>query len=241
MKKVVLIHGFLGHDDMWNHILPETDAEVYTPRLAGHGNHHLFEQPTLSAYAHDVLQQIDFNLEDELELVGHSMGGYVALEIAKQFPLNCAKLGLFHSTAQADSELKKQDRLRAMEAAKEHQALYAANLIDGLFHEPQLHSKDIEEQLAKIASMQAENTIQALTAMRNREESISFLTNQVFPIWYFNGNQDKVLPIERMQEEWNQLPHALVVQLDQCGHMGHIEQHEAAKKFLQDFCNHFTS
>lgn len=241
MRKLILIHGFLGHDDMWNQIIPDTDCEIYTPKLAGHGNHHLFEHPTISAYAHDVLQQINFNIEDELELVGHSMGGYVALEIAKQFPMNCSKLALFHSTALADSELKKQDRLRAMEAAKEHQALYAANLIDGLFHEPNKHRTDIANQLAKIATMQAENTVQALSAMRNREESISFLSNQVFPIWYFCGKQDKVLPLDRMQEEWKQLPNALVIQQNHCGHMGHIEQEEATKKFLQDFCIHFTS
>lgn len=241
MRKLVLIHGFLGHHDMWNEILPETDAEIFTPQLAGHGNHHLFEHPSIEAYARDVLQQIQFDPEDELELVGHSMGGYVALEIAKQFPLNVEKIALFHSTAQADSDLKKQDRLRAMEAAREHQALYAANLIDGLFFEPQLHREDISNQLKKIAAMQAVNTIQSLQAMRDREESVSFLKNQVFPIWYFHGMQDNVLQTERMKLEWQELPQALVVRQEQCGHMGHIEQEESAKKFLQDFCIHFTS
>ena len=45
-------------------------------------------------------------------VVGHSMGGYVALEMLRKYPEAFAGLVLFHSTPNPDSEKKREDRLR---------------------------------------------------------------------------------------------------------------------------------
>ncbi len=240
MTKVIAIHGFLGNNEMWNEIRPSTSS-FYTPQLAGHGNNDSLPTNSIEDFAQHILQQIDFEESDEFIWIGHSMGGYVAAHLAKIFPSKTKALAFFHSTADADSELKKQDRLRAIEAAEKHKALYAANLIDGLFHNADAHRIAINEQLEKIEGMSAESTVQSLHAMRERASSISFLQSVNFPIHYFAGAKDKVLSLEKMQAEWTLLPSAKITIVPEIGHMGHLENIPAAKKFMEEVLSEFVS
>ena len=240
MMKVVAIHGFLGNNEMWKEILPSTFS-FFTPQLAGHGNKYIPSSNTMEDYSLHILEQINAQETDEYIWIGHSMGGYVAAHLAKKFPSKTKALAFFHSTADADSDLKKQDRLRAIEAAEKHKALYAANLIDGLFHHADAHRSAINEQLQKIEGMSAESTVQSLHAMRERESSISFLQSVNFPIYYFAGANDKVLSLEKMNAEWSILPSAKITVVPEIGHMGHIENIPAAKKFIEEVLSEFVS
>jgi pimeloyl-ACP methyl ester carboxylesterase len=242
MIKIIAIHGFLGINEMWKEILPSHfSLSIFTPQLAGHGNNHTLPTASIEHFAEHILQQIEPKDSDEYIWIGHSMGGYVAAELSKNFSHQTKGFAFFHSTAEADSELKKQDRLRAIEAAEKHKALYAANLIDGLFHSPNHHRKAINEQLMKIEGMTAESIVQSLRAMRDRESSIAFLNSAQFPIHYFAGENDKVLSIDKMTPEWNLLPKAKVTRVAEVGHMGHIENVAAAKSFFEDVISPFAS
>jgi pimeloyl-ACP methyl ester carboxylesterase len=240
MIKIIAIHGFLGNNEMWKELLPSTFS-FYTPQMAGHGNKDSLPTDSIKDYAQHILQQIDLEESDEYIWIGHSMGGYVAAHLAKTFPDKTKALAFFHSTGDADSELKKQDRLRAIEAAEKHKVLYATNLIDGLFHSANEHRNTIDEQLQKIESMSAESIVQSLRAMRERESSISFLITAKFPIYYFAGANDKVLSLEKMNAEWTLLPSAKITIVPEIGHMGHIENIPAAKKFIEEVLSEFVS
>ncbi len=242
MIKIIAIHGFLGNYEMWKEILPShLPLSIFTPQLAGHGNNHSLAAPSIENFAEHILQQIESKDSDEYFWMGHSMGGYVAAHLAKTFPNKTKALAFFHSTADADSELKKQDRLRAIEAAEKHKALYATNLIDGLFHSADEHRLAINEQFEKIESMSAESIVQSLRAMRERESSIPFLQTVNFPIHYFAGANDKVLSLEKMQAEWTLLPSAKITIVPEIGHMGHIENIPAAKNFIEEVLSEFVS
>ena len=226
---------------MWKEILPShLPFSIFTPQLAGHGNNHSLAAPTIENFAEHILQQIEPMDSDEYIWIGHSMGGYVAAHLAKTFADKTKALAFFHSTADADNDLKKQDRLRAIEAAEKHKELYATNLIDGLFHSADEHRLAINEQLEKIGSMSAEGIVQSLRAMRERESSITFLETAKFPIHYFSGANDKVLSIEKMKTEWSVLTQAKVTIIAGIGHMGHIENISAAKSFLEEVISPFA-
>lgn len=239
----VFIHGFLGSETMWDEIILNSfqNHKTFQPQLAGHGNQRHLESQTIEQFALDILNQIETIQNKKIVWIGHSMGGYIALELAKKFPEITSGAVLFHSTATADSDLKKQDRLRAIDAAKEHKALYASNLIDGLFHKPNNHRKAIENQLNLIQNISTQTTIDCLEAMRKREDAFEFLNNSQLPIFYFSGTHDKVLPLERMQKEWEQIPHAKSVIAFQCGHMGHIEKPMMAYDFFNQVATQFSS
>jgi len=242
MIKVIAIHGFLGNNEMWKDILPSHSSfSLFSPQLAGHGNNHSLPTDSIEDFATHILQQIDLQESDEYIWIGHSMGGYVAAHLAKTFPNNTKALAFFHSTADADSELKKQDRLRAIEAAEKHKSLYAVNLIDGLFHNADKQRIAINDQLEKIESMSAESIVQSLSAMRDRESSVSFLQSANFPIHYFAGANDKVLSLDKMKGEWSLLPQAHITIIPEIGHMGHIENISAAKSFLEEVISPFVS
>jgi pimeloyl-ACP methyl ester carboxylesterase len=242
MIKIIAIHGFLGNNEMWKDILPsQSSISLFTPQLAGHGNNHIPLSASIEDFAAHILIQINPQELDEYIWIGHSMGGYVAAHLAKTFPDKTKALAFFHSTADADSELKKQDRLRAIEAAEKHKSLYAVNLIDGLFHNADKHRIAINEQLEKIESMSAESIVQSLRAMRERESSISFLQSANFPIYYFAGANDKVLSLEKMEAEWTLLPSAKINIVPEIGHMGHIENIPAAKEFIEEVLSEFVS
>lgn len=240
MIKIIAIHGFLGNNEMWKELLPSTFS-FYTPQLAGHGNNDSLPTDSIEDFAQHILQQIDLQESDEFIWIGHSMGGYVAAHLAKLFPEKTKALAFFHSTADADNELKKQDRLRAIEAAEKHKALYATNLIDGLFHDSDEHRFAINEQLEKIESMSAESIVQSLRAMRDRESSIPFLQTAEFPIHYFAGANDKVLSLDKMKVEWSFLQQAHITIIPEIGHMGHIEKPSAGKTFFEGVISAFAS
>jgi pimeloyl-ACP methyl ester carboxylesterase len=51
----------------------------------------------------------------EITMIGHSMGGYITLAFAEEYPQYLDSFGLFHSSAFADSEEKKAIRTKAID------------------------------------------------------------------------------------------------------------------------------
>lgn len=109
-RTVVLLHGFLGAKELWGATAKNLSRSyrVISIDLPGHG-----ETPCIG-YAHsmELMAKSVKAVMDHLKLkryviIGHSMGGYVALAFADLFPDNLKGLGLYHSTAYPDSEEKK--------------------------------------------------------------------------------------------------------------------------------------
>lgn len=85
-KPIVILHGFLGSSDNWRHI-SKTYFNDYTVHLLDLRNHgQSFQSPifTYKAMSNDVEDYIkEKNLRD-IVLIGHSMGGKVAMQLATQ-------------------------------------------------------------------------------------------------------------------------------------------------------------
>jgi len=97
MTPLILVHGYLGGSSQWANLLPYlSNRSVYVVDLPGFGkNRYLEPVSTIGAMAAFVL---DFALENKLpkfDLLGHSMGGMVAQEIAISKPENVRKLILY--------------------------------------------------------------------------------------------------------------------------------------------------
>ena len=106
-RTVVLLHGYLESADVWQdfaHRFP-ADYRVITPNLPGYGP---AAQPaadySLEAAAEHVLAELDAQGAGQVVLVGHSMGGYVALAFAEKYPGRVAGLCLFHAAAAPDDD-----------------------------------------------------------------------------------------------------------------------------------------
>src|SRR2546428_764954 len=94
---IVLIHGITGSSLTWEDVI-EPLAERYTvvaPDLLGHGES---AKPrgdySLGAYASGVRDLLQAIGHDRATVVGHSLGGGVAMQFAYQFPERCERLVL---------------------------------------------------------------------------------------------------------------------------------------------------
>jgi pimeloyl-ACP methyl ester carboxylesterase len=72
---------------------------------------------------------------ENCHLVGHSMGGYVALQLKKCAPQRIKKVVLLNSHPWEDSALKKSDRLRIAEIAYKAKSLFIQQAIPALFYD----------------------------------------------------------------------------------------------------------
>jgi pimeloyl-ACP methyl ester carboxylesterase len=106
---------------------------VITIDLLGHG------ETECLGYVHtmednaDAVHSVLSELAYVNQLVGHSMGGYVALAFAELYPEYVK--GLLNSTARADSEERKQNRDRAIKAVKHSFINFISLSIANLFSE----------------------------------------------------------------------------------------------------------
>ena len=89
MKALILLHGALGAKDQ---LQPLADAlhdgfNVHSINFSGHGGTAFPSKPfSIDLFAHDVLQYMQQHQLENASLFGYSMGGYVALYLAKRFP-----------------------------------------------------------------------------------------------------------------------------------------------------------
>jgi pimeloyl-ACP methyl ester carboxylesterase len=97
---VLLIHGIAGSSATWDDVLPSL-AERYcvvAPDLLGHGGS---AKPrgdySLGAYASSLRDLLGVLGHERASIVGHSLGGGVAMQLAYQFPERCERLVLVSS------------------------------------------------------------------------------------------------------------------------------------------------
>ena len=94
-QKILLLHGALGSAASLNPLkeILEKDFEVFTYTFKGHGGSEIpHEDFTISNFANEVLVFLEENSLEKIAIFGYSMGGYVGLCLAKNFPEKVEKL-----------------------------------------------------------------------------------------------------------------------------------------------------
>ena len=97
---VVLLHGIAGTSATWEEVIPHLDQRhtVLAPDLVGHGESGKPEGDySLGAYANAIRDLLEALGRERATIVGHSLGGGVAMQLAYQFPERCERLVLVSS------------------------------------------------------------------------------------------------------------------------------------------------
>lgn len=84
MKNLLLLHGALGYGKQFDALrtLLEDDFKVYAPDFIGHGGREVPQHLSIHDFALEIKNFVDNAIGDEVNIFGHSMGGYVALYMA---------------------------------------------------------------------------------------------------------------------------------------------------------------
>ncbi len=238
---VLLIHGFLANGGMWQPLLPDLKNRSFIiPDLPGHGQSAPLTSPfTMETVADLCAELVLESKHDRVDVVGHSMGGYIACALLERHPELVRSLCLFHSSARCDDNNKKKARVKAIEAAKMHKTLYLKTILASLFSKPfQAERFDkIEELINEADQMSTEAIVQALKGMKVRAERTDVLTANEVPIAYILGDVDTRLPIDEMKKELALTRPQQHLVIEGCGHMSHIEAPQEAGLFLKAWLN----
>jgi len=238
---VVFIHGFCENHKMWkNFTKPFLEKyRVMTIDLPGFGKSPIpSDQFSIKDVAQLVLEHLIQKEIDSFVLIGHSLGGYVALEMIKLQPGKVEGLCLFHSTALPDTEEKKDSRNKTIKfVEKRGVEVFAESFVPSLFYTK--NRKRLKKEIEDAVSMAAETSLETLVAytkaMRDREDRTDVLKEFDGPISIIAGEEDTSVPVEKIQQQELFPRHGLVYYLENCGHMGMFERNEETSREVDYF------
>jgi len=235
---IVLLHGFLENSSMWNAIseILSKKNRIICIDLLGHGaseNHGYIH--TMEDQAEMVKAVLDHLGLRKYVLIGHSMGGYVALAFANLYSKNVKGLCLMNSTALPDSEEKKLNRDRAIVAVKQNHKTFVRIAIPMLFSEENrtIYTSDIKEITNEALKISPQGIIAALEGMKIRNDQTLIYKKAAFPIQMIIGKQDPALEYATLIEQTKNTNVQVVEFPD--GHMSHIENKNELILAFQNF------
>ncbi len=134
MKEILLLHGALGSKDQFTNLEPliKDKFNIYTLNFSGHGrrtsHQHAF---TIQNFAHEVLDWMNGHYIESINIFGYSMGGYVALWLARFYPDRVQKIFTLGTKLKwNDEEVEKEIKLLNPEKVTEKVPAYAQSLAE---------------------------------------------------------------------------------------------------------------
>ncbi|MDD3771587.1 MAG: alpha/beta hydrolase [Weeksellaceae bacterium] len=236
---VVLIHGYLENMQMWEDYAKQLskDFQVIRMDLPGHGDSAVLNEiHSMELVAREIKEVLDFLKITKTLVVGHSMGGYVSLALTELFPEKVKALVLMNSSSLADSEEKKELRLRAIEMADKNQETLVKMSIPLLFNEHKLEELKTEREFAKKMALETslKGVKSALRGMRIRPDRTFILHDFSGEIKIILGKYDRTVPAENFKKEIPNRENISVLELE-CGHMAYLEEPEKTLESLKQF------
>lgn len=230
---IVFLHGFLENLKMWEEILPKLPSiQAICIDLPGHGDSPLhYSELSLSLITEAVKSTLESLEINKFSIVGHSLGGYVALHLAEDLSLEIEDIVLLHSHPWADDEEKKKNRTRTAKIVAYNKSLFIAEAIPALYFEGHRKefAREIQLGIEEANKMEAEAIIQALYSMRDREDKTNILKRWKDKLHIIQGEFDHLIDTQSIQKlalASNNNFHLI----KDIGHMGH---EEATKQVIE--------
>lgn len=240
-KCVVLLHGYLESLMVWEDFIPHLykQLRVVTLDLPGHGISVVNGECHTIEYLADVVADLMVSLGVErYTVVGHSMGGYVALAVAEKYADRLDGVVLLSSTPNPDTDEKRENRRREIELVKSGKKDLLARVAPeagfAVVNRPRMkdYIADLTEQ---VHLTEEEGIVALLNGMIERKDQNEMLQKSAVRQLFILGKQDGYIPMEVAEAMVTRHPQAEVAWLEESGHMGFLEQPEACAEALLKF------
>lgn len=237
---VVLLHGFPLTSVIWHEQQQRLSDRyrVITPDLRGHGRSPapagVYEMELL---ARDVLALLDLLRIEKAMILGHSMGGYVALAAWKLASDRFLALGLVDSQAGADSDEARQGRhTLAEKVTAEGSQIVAEAMLSKLFAPGLLAREPIVDKVRQmILNTPSAGIVGSLKGLAARADSGPLLPKLHIPVLILTGDKDQIIPPEKAKAMAAVVPKSTLTIIENSGHMPMLEQPDATTTAILDF------
>jgi pimeloyl-ACP methyl ester carboxylesterase len=234
---LVFLHGYLLSSTQWQKLaLKRAPWRSVLLDLPYHGENKaaLLSQKSMRAYAEFVQAELRKLGVERYHLVGHSMGGYIGLELLESDP-NLDKLILLHSNIWEDSEERKRNRERVAAVVKRNKSLFLRESLPLLFKAKHKHQSVILDLIREANAMSAEGIIHGALSMRDRPDKYALVKKNAKRCYFIQGSHDALISLHEAQEVWKKYAsdeHFFVI--PDCGHMSHFERPRTLRRLLED-------
>jgi 3-oxoadipate enol-lactonase len=221
---VVLLHAFPLDERMWEpQVTALGEREVVAPNLYDLGG------SSIDGWADRVLA----DTEGDLAAVGASMGGYVALAMARRAPERIRALLLSGARPDPDSEERRAGRAGSIELVeREGPAGLWDNQRDKLLLED-APAGAVELAREMALSREVPELVRAIEAIRDRPDSTAVLES--IPVLFALGAGDLFFPVAEAQSFVENAARGRLIVFDRSRHLPNLEQTDAFNQTLSEF------
>lgn len=238
-RTIVFLHGFLGDQNIWSTYLKElkTTYRVLTIDLPGHGLSDTFGYVHQMEYIAELLNALLKHCHiRKCILVGHSMGGYIAMAFAELYPDKVLGMMLMNSTAQGDNELRKKSREQLIRLVKRNRLKAIQQLVPSFFKKNGRGMAAMRQgYLNKAKQCSIQGIVASVEGMKLRKEREIVLKFAPFPFVLVAGKLDEVLDYKNLEKQSALSENGSFVLLENSSHMSVLEEKQELINLIKKF------
>lgn len=234
---LVLVHGFMGGSAQWNGAVSSIaqQREVIALDLPGFGEN--TEMPVLDrigSFADWVIGELQNRQIARYHLLGHSMGGMIAQEIALRDAKRVEKLILYATGSIGVLPGRFETIAVSKQRARDDGPVLTARRISATWFLEYEHSPQYD-QCAAIAECASEAAIQAGLSAMEHWDGRDNLTRIGCPTLILWGDQDRTYTWDQIQLLWRTIPNTNLAVIPNAAHAVHAEQPDLFQNIITKY------
>jgi len=241
-EPVVLIHGFPLSREIWDPQVEKLAQRNLTirPDLRGMGQSSVPDGPYLmETLAGDIAAVLDAIGIERATIVGHSLGGYVAMAFCRMYTERVQRLALVCSRLAADQPEVAKNREDLADRAEREGRMDAIvdAFVPRLFATATLEERAPAVTQARALAMKNDprGAAAMLRGMAQRVDSYDIAEELAMPVLIVAGAADQGVTLTEAEDVRRAFPHAELRVMHRSGHVPMLEEPEALSEALLEF------
>lgn len=225
-QTLVMICGLASDEAIWDEQVARLAGEASCLPVVPRGD-------SIETMARELLGR----LPARFSLVGHSMGGYVALALAELAPERVERLALVNSSAEADSPEQQRSRQRLIRSVEAHGlAQLTPKLAANMIAPTRADAPQLVERITALLDRTGEVWfLENQRAITSRPDRLDYYRRLQLPLLVIGGRDDRVVPALHSERMHEANPRTKFLLLDGCGHMGPWEAPAEVTEALREW------